>query len=236
MNWRLNIAPLRFADVRLEMRDQSFPYPTLNFEPILGRNNFGIFKVLDKCCNLKYILLLIIEVKKVLIICPNCKKRYKLDENKLKPKPVIKLKCPSCGFIFEVKNPIVSDSFLKDDTTQIKKDKAKLDGLSLPKDKNIYLYIIKGPRSGFKFLLEKPRIIVGRGSEADLIIPDLEVSRKHCAIEVDDKKTILRDLNSTNGTFVDGEKIDFIKVEDRTEIQIGQSALLYMESEKGQEF
>jgi predicted Zn finger-like uncharacterized protein len=172
----------------------------------------------------------------VLVICPNCKKRYKLDENKLKPKPIIKLKCPGCGHVFEVKNPAVSKNISKDDTTQIKKDKDNLEGLSLPKDKNIYLYIIKGPRSGYKFFVEKPRVIVGRGSEADLIIPDLEVSRQHCAIEIEDNKTILRDMNSTNGTFVDGEKIDFIKLEDRTEIQLGQSALLYMESEKGQQF
>ena len=166
----------------------------------------------------------------MLIICPNCKRRYKLDEKKLTPKPIVKLKCPKCGHIFEVKNPLYNEKINEDDTTQIKKEKESEDGLSLPKDKDIFLYVIKGPRSGYKFKVTKPRIIVGRGGQSDLIIPDLEVSRQHFSLEISENKTILRDLNSTNGTYIEGEKVSSVKLEDRTEIQIGQSAILYMES------
>ncbi len=166
----------------------------------------------------------------MLVICPSCKKRYKLDEKKLNPKPKIKLRCPNCGHIFEVNNPLYNEKINEDDTTQIKKDKNAEEGLTLPEDKIIYLYVIKGPRSGYKYKVTKPRVIVGRGSQADLIIPDLEVSRQHFSLEISENKTILRDLNSTNGTYIDGERVSSVKIEDRTEIQIGQSAILYMES------
>ncbi len=166
----------------------------------------------------------------MLVICPNCKTRYKLDEKKLTPKPIVKLKCPKCESIFEVNNPLYDAKIKEDDTTQVKKEKEADEELALPKDKNIFLYVIKGPRSGYKYKVTKPRVIVGRGSQADLIIPDLEVSRQHFSLEIKENKTILRDLNSTNGTYIDGEKISSVKLEDRTEIQIGQSTILYMES------
>ncbi len=168
----------------------------------------------------------------MLVVCPNCKTRYKLDEKKLNPKPVVKLKCPKCKYIFEVNNPLYEAKIKEDDTTQIKKEKSGEDNLTLPQDKTFFLYVIKGPRLGYKYKITKPRIIVGRGSKADLIIPDLEVSRQHFSLEIQENKTILRDLNSTNGTYIDGERVSSVKLEDRTEIQIGQSTLLYMESSK----
>jgi len=60
---------------------------------------------------------------------------------------------------------------------------------------------------------DSPELIVGRDEECDIRINSRDVSREHCAIErEDDEGFLLRDLGSTGGTFVNGEKINRIKL------------------------
>ena len=173
----------------------------------------------------------------MLIVCPKCYTKYRLDENRLQMKPTVKLRCPQCSNIFEVQNPLMKRDIREDDTTQVRKDTApKQEEFSLPSGKTLYLFVIKGPRSGYKHKVETPYLVIGRGSEADLILPDLEVSRKHCALEISGDKAILKDLDSTNGVFVGGERISSITLEDRTEFTLGQSTILFMERPKDQDF
>ena len=77
-------------------------------------------------------------------------------------------------------------------------------------------------KEGFlkKFLLDKPEFIIGRGSENDLIIDEDLISRKHLNVKVEKNHILIRDLNSRNGTFVDGRKIIEAK------ISIGESFIL----------
>ena len=52
-------------------------------------------------------------------------------------------------------------------------------------------------------------------------LSDAAISRKHCVIEIARDRTVLRDLGSTNGTYVSGQRIDFAYLEDRTEFDLG---------------
>lgn len=63
----------------------------------------------------------------------------------------------------------------------------------------------KGDRK--EFTLENGSSIIGRKIDADLRIPLAEVSRTHCEIRVDGNKVELRDLGSSNGTFVNDRKV-----------------------------
>jgi len=56
-------------------------------------------------------------------------------------------------------------------------------------------------------LMEGGVLTIGRSSTADVTINDHKVSRIHCQIEVSGDKCILSDLNSTNGTFVNGKRV-----------------------------
>jgi|CXWL01.1.fsa_nt_gi pSer/pThr/pTyr-binding forkhead associated (FHA) protein len=63
-------------------------------------------------------------------------------------------------------------------------------------------------------------MIVGRKDDADIRIPVGEVSRSHCQIEVNGQKVVVRDLGSSNGTFVNDNKITnaILKAGDRLRI------------------
>ena len=59
-----------------------------------------------------------------------------------------------------------------------------------------------------KFNVDKKVIIVGRSSQCDVVIPHEGMSRKHCQIELKGSSIIVTDLQSTNGVFIDGAKIE----------------------------
>lgn len=62
---------------------------------------------------------------------------------------------------------------------------------------------VSGPYFG-KVVVLKPRTVIGRGTDCDLILDEPEMSRKHAQIENTDDGLFLRDLGSANGTFVNG--------------------------------
>jgi transcriptional regulator with GAF, ATPase, and Fis domain len=69
------------------------------------------------------------------------------------------------------------------------------------------LVVIKGPQRGSEYVISSDVLRVGKATENDLVIPDEAVSRVHFEIVRDAKGYLLRDLKSTNGTFLDGAEI-----------------------------
>jgi len=68
---------------------------------------------------------------------------------------------------------------------------------------------------------------IGRSKKNDLVLEGVFVSRKHSVIEVKDGVYILTDNNSTDGTYINGEKIQTRQLEDGDEIQIGDFDLVF---------
>ncbi|RMD60951.1 MAG: FHA domain-containing protein [Planctomycetota bacterium] len=70
----------------------------------------------------------------------------------------------------------------------------------------LVLFKSNGQRRDFR--LKRERCVVGRLPSCDLQAPDTRVSRQHCEIRLDQGKVFVRDLGSSNGTFVNDEKIE----------------------------
>ena len=69
------------------------------------------------------------------------------------------------------------------------------------------LVMKSGPTPGKVFELVKDQIVVGRDTTADITISDAEVSRKHARFYLQGSAYMLEDLGSTNGTFVNGQRL-----------------------------
>lgn len=80
---------------------------------------------------------------------------------------------------------------------------------------------------GEKWLLTEPVTVVGRGSEADIRVSDSGVSRRHVEFRVTDAGVILTDLGSTNGTYVEGHRVDAATLVDGNQITIGRTPILF---------
>ncbi len=169
----------------------------------------------------------------MIVECIKCKSKYDVPDHKITGK--IKMKCSKCQTIFSI-DEIREDSESDKDTAKIMKQNIddslwSDENLQLPEDKKCSLAIIKGSRAGYIYHIEKPYILIGRG-KVDLIIPDKEVSRKHLAVEFRNKKTFLRDLGSTNGSFINDEKISITAIHEQTEFRIGQTTLMLISTPK----
>ena len=90
-----------------------------------------------------------------------------------------------------------------------------------------------GPDSGFSHTLGLRRYIIGRGDDADIRINDSDVSRSHCEISLTESGASLRDLNSTNGTAVNGRLLGdaIVPISPGDLIGIGTSSLQLLEFE-----
>ncbi|MBM3706717.1 MAG: FHA domain-containing protein [Actinobacteria bacterium] len=96
----------------------------------------------------------------------------------------------------------------------------------VPKDR-AGLIVIKGPSIGEKFLLKKPSLFIGRRSDSDILLDDITVSRNHAVIEKTNEGYIIKDLESLNGTYLNGEIVNKSRLNNGDRIQIGKYIFLF---------
>jgi len=88
------------------------------------------------------------------------------------------------------------------------------------------LKFISGKYQGGEFPLRPNReIIIGRSSDLDMVLVEDMVSRKHAKITTDEHSVSIQDLGSTNGTFVNGEKIRAVRLKEGDRILVGTSII-----------
>jgi hypothetical protein len=88
-----------------------------------------------------------------------------------------------------------------------------------------HLLVVDGP--GTRHELGNGRNVIGRGTEADIRLPDTGVSRKHVDVVLEGGVATVEDLGSTNGTLVNGRRVSRQALSDGDVIRIGHSVLVY---------
>jgi hypothetical protein len=88
-----------------------------------------------------------------------------------------------------------------------------------------HVLVVDGP--GTRHELTTGRNVIGRGTDADIRLPDTGVSRKHVDVVLDSGTAVVEDLGSTNGTLVNGRRVTRQALSDGDVIRIGHSVLVY---------
>lgn len=96
-----------------------------------------------------------------------------------------------------------------------------------------YLVVLEGVARGRSIRLGAEPITIGRASPANLVLPDPRVSRSHCRIELLGDQVIVTDLDSTNGSFVDGGRVSgTIPLRTGGTLELGQHVLKHKSRSK----
>jgi predicted Zn finger-like uncharacterized protein len=193
----------------------------------------------------------------VIIECDRCYARYRYDEARFQGKPSKRVRCTKCLSVFEVANPAIAgaggavaepapeETYTRLEETGARRpadagratrqrtaERARTsESLALPEESKLSLAVIAGPAAGSIFVIEKPRVVIGREA-SDVLLDDPEVSRNHAAIEVYGDRTALVDLNSTNGTYLGGETVREAVLENQDEFTVGGSTLMLIVTPK----
>lgn len=88
------------------------------------------------------------------------------------------------------------------------------------------LVVDRGPRAGLTWLLEPGITAIGRGPDQDIFLDDVTVSRTHAELTVGEGPPSIKDAGSTNGIYVNGERLDEAGLEPGDEIIIGKYHLI----------
>jgi two-component system NtrC family sensor kinase len=91
----------------------------------------------------------------------------------------------------------------------------------------VTLYVLQGPDKGRTLKTSDETVLIGRGSE-QVPLTDQTVSRRHAELKCEDGSWILRDLNSANGTYVNGTRIQQpTRLKHGDQIKLGSTLLMY---------
>jgi hypothetical protein len=175
------------------------------------------------------------------IRCPNCGTQVQLDGEEFANRPT-QVICWMCLWSIVPGSPptepntepspptiAVSSSAMHERSGAPRLDSAlasQTASLRLPQGETIKISVITGSSQGLECELSRPLVTVGRlGGGADIEIDDPEVSRLHCSVEVKHDVILLRDLHSTNGTYLGETRIVAARLEHMSRFRIGLSLL-----------
>lgn len=102
-------------------------------------------------------------------------------------------------------------------------------------ESSFHLVMQQGPTPGQVVEVSGPEFLIGRDPACDLVISDIEVSRRHCHLIAQSTGYLIEDMGSTNGTYVEGERVITVRpLRHGDTIQMGENVRLRYEVEEGE--
>ena len=100
---------------------------------------------------------------------------------------------------------------------------------TLPPHREFFFEFLQGPKKGRSFKFPVARLILGRSSECELVLDDVQASRRHTMIEVLSREHIfLTDLASANGTFLNGVRVRTTRLKHQDKLRLGNTLLKFV--------
>jgi ribosomal protein S27AE len=166
--------------------------------------------------------------------CIHCGQQHLLNDSVLAKHAKVQFRCTKCGktTVVELKkrvdetvviSPMPSFARADASTARLRLPPAD-EGLHLPPEVDLILTVVDGTGKGQFLKLNQPRVVIGRKG-ADFAVNDPEVSRFHCVLEIRDRFINLKDLDSTNGTFFEDERVRAAVLQEGAEFRVGSSTI-----------
>jgi pSer/pThr/pTyr-binding forkhead associated (FHA) protein len=87
------------------------------------------------------------------------------------------------------------------------------------------LVVLSDDEFGRVISIERPQMTLGRNPRADIVLNDQEISRRHVMFRYNAEGLLCVDLGSTNGTFVNGQRIDQQIIREGDQLRVGATVL-----------
>lgn len=143
--------------------------------------------------------------------CPNCSAEVPRGAST----------CPECGTHVET-DPTIAYVPVTGSHPALTRDEAEaVHGIS-----GFALVVERGPRAGMTFVLPTDGATVGRHPESDIFLDDITVSRHHCRFLLEQGHLVVEDSGSTNGTYVNGARVDRTSLAPGDEVLVGRFHLI----------
>jgi hypothetical protein len=166
--------------------------------------------------------------------CSHCGQQHLLKDDLLAKHAKVQFRCTRCGqtTVVQVKR-VVDETMVISPMPSFGKGNSPTvtaalppadDGLQLPADVSIVLTVTAGPDQGREYPVTAGRTVIGRKG-TDFGLNDPEISRHHCLLEVRGQFLNLKDMDSTNGTFFEGERVRAAFLQDGAEFRVGTSTI-----------
>ena len=189
------------------------------------------------------------------VYCENCMGENDVDEREIKADGY-RATCANCGHMIFVDSDAVDAILLRKANIQVEPvaepENSIIDDDEITEERNMssvaqsnttttvaakidipkritsdaLLSVIDGPDLGLEFNMDSPKLTLGRRG-ADVNLNDRLISRRHISIEAAGGRYLLKDMGSTNGTFLNGSPISMEFLKHGDEIQIGSTLIRF---------
>lgn len=114
------------------------------------------------------------------------------------------------------------------DTTTVEMDRERFTG-EIPAALRAYFEIVSSDGKNELFELGEREILIGRSPRCDIHLASESVSRRHSRVTFRNEEYFIEDLNSTNGLYVNGIKVEKCVLRNNDQIEIGGEKILFNE-------
>lgn len=160
--------------------------------------------------------------------CSHCGHTFQVGEDIFGKLEYVDVPCPSCKKDTSVANlklvTVSKDPTRKKVPRVVSQVSPEGRLLLIPDNTDLSVKVLEGEEKGTVYPMSKPRFLIGR-TNGDVNLNDEKISRVHCALESSADGVLLRDLESTNGTYIADERIDSAPLTHESAFRVGTHTL-----------